>query len=158
MGFNSAFKGLTGNATLVIPLRDENHLWNSTAVDYKIKEFLLHNRKTTMGAVCLLKTEVNRHFTFYSKTKCRAIISAEQAVHLQLHTATAVKLRPFLVLPNKGGARAGPVLWLRKLSMQKVRDIRVSNKENHHFYCQQVINKYMKVLIMQPCPQVEKVN
>jgi len=114
-----------------------------------------------MEEACLFKIKGSRFFTFFSITKFCVIISAEQSRAEQSRLYSALLCSYNYALSVACAADQGrcdvPVLWLGKLSRQKGGDIRVSNKEYHHCYCQQVINKYMKGVIMQPCPKVERV-
>jgi hypothetical protein len=110
-----------------------------------------------MEAACLFKIKGSRLFTFFSTSKCRVIISAEQSRLCTLITLCTCNYALSVACAADQGRCAVPVLWVGKSSRQKGGDIRVSNKEYHHCYCQQVINKYMKGVIMQPCPQVERV-
>ena len=105
------------------------------------------------------KIKYSRLFTFFPITKCLAIISAGQR---RLCSALIIRLCTCNYGLSVGcaadqGRCAVSVLWLGKSSRRKGGNIRVSNKEYHHCYCQQVINKYVRGVIMQPCPQVERV-
>jgi hypothetical protein len=121
--------------------------------------FLLQNGKTIMEVACLFKIKYSRLFTFLPITKCLVIISAGQS---RLCCALIITLCTCnyglsVACAVDQGRCAVFVLWLGKSSRRKGGNIRVSNKEYHHCYCQQVINKYMRNVIMQPCPKVERV-